>query len=241
MPIRHSVWTVDKVPKPLREGTLPSEQFLEDMIVAAPEILSDQWMIIGRQEMTGAGGRIDLLALAPDGALILIELKRAKTPREVVAQAIDYASWAEHLDAEELARIYGRFSNGGNLTEAFRQRFHEALDEEMLNDSHQIVIVASSLDASSERIVGYLSKRGIAINVLCFQVFNTDAGQLLSHAWLIDPIETQVAAAETKRAEYEPWNGEWYVSFGHGDSRSWDDARRYGFILAAGTAARCGC
>ena len=222
MPIRHSVWTVDKVPKPLREGTLPSEQFLEDMIVAAPEILSDQWMIIGRQEMTGAGGRI------------LIELKRAKTPREVVAQAIDYASWAEHLDAEELARIYGRFSNGGNLTEAFRQRFHEALDEEMLNDSHQIVIVASSLDASSERIVGYLSKRGIAINVLCFQVFNTDAGQLLSHAWLIDPIETQVAAAETKRAEYEPWNGEWYVSFGHGDSRSWDDARRYGFISAGG-------
>ncbi len=141
----------------------PSEQFLEDMIVATPEILSDQWMIIGRQEMTGAGGRIDLLALAPDGALILIELKRAKTPREVVAQAIDYASWAEHLDAEELARIYGRFSNGGNLTEAFRQRFNAALDEDMLNASHQIVIAASSLDASSERIVGYLSKRGIAI------------------------------------------------------------------------------
>ena len=77
MPIRHSVWTVDKVPKPLSEGILPSEQFLEDMIVAAPEILSDQWMIIGRQEITGTGGRIDLLALAPDGALILIELKRA--------------------------------------------------------------------------------------------------------------------------------------------------------------------
>ena len=52
-------------------------------------------MIIGRQEDTGFGGRIDLLAIAPDGTLILIELKRGRTPREVVAQAIDYATWLE--------------------------------------------------------------------------------------------------------------------------------------------------
>ena len=45
-------------------------------------------MLIGRQEDTGYGGRIDLLAVAPDGALILIELKRDRTPREVVAQAL---------------------------------------------------------------------------------------------------------------------------------------------------------
>src|SRR5688572_32763958 len=36
-----------------------------------------------------------------------------------------------------------------------------------LNQSHQIVIVTSSLDASSERIVAYLNRRDIAINVLC--------------------------------------------------------------------------
>jgi RecB family endonuclease NucS len=46
-------------------------------------------MLIGRQENTGHGGRIDLVALAPDASLVLIELKRDKTPREVVAQALD--------------------------------------------------------------------------------------------------------------------------------------------------------
>lgn len=62
------------------------------MILNDPTIISDQWMIIGHQENTLDKGRIDLLAIAPDASLILIELKRDRTPREVVAQALDYAS-----------------------------------------------------------------------------------------------------------------------------------------------------
>ncbi len=238
MPIRHSIWTVGSRPTPLLEGTLPSEALLEDMIVAQPSILSDQWMIIGRQVNTGYGGRIDLLAIAPDASLVLIELKRSRTPREVVAQAIDYASWAEDLDADEIARIYSSFTGGGELSQAFRERFGQPLDEESLNESHQIVIVASQLDPGSERIVDYLNKRSIGINVLCFQIFETASGQLLSRSWLLDPVETQVAAsantASKRTADREPWNGEYYVNFGEGESRSWEDARRYGFVSAGG-------
>lgn len=235
MPIHHSLWRVGTKPQPLPEAVLPSEALLEDMIVAAPDILSREWMIIGRQEDTGFGGRIDLLALAPDGALILIELKRGKTPREVVAQAIDYASWAENLEAQDIARIYARFSGGKLLDDTFAARFGQPLDPETLNQSHQIVIVSSSLDAASERIVGYLNRRDIPINVLCFQVFETGAGQLLSRAWLLDPVETQAAAATsgTKGAK-EPWNGEYYASFGDSESRNWDEARRYGFVCGGG-------
>ena len=94
MRIRHNIWRFGAKPEAVKEGKLETEAVLEEMIVAAPDILSPEWMFIGRQEDTGYGGRIDLLALAPDGALILIELKRAKTPREVVAQAIDYAGLA---------------------------------------------------------------------------------------------------------------------------------------------------
>jgi hypothetical protein len=56
MPIQHSLWRVGSKPQPLREGNLPNEALLEDMIVAAPNILSPEWMIIGRQEDTGFGG-----------------------------------------------------------------------------------------------------------------------------------------------------------------------------------------
>lgn len=237
MPIRNAIWTVGGTPRSLSEAKLANERVLEDMIVAAPRILSDEWILIGRQERTGSGGIVDLLAIAPDGALVLIELKRDRTPREVVAQAIDYACWVEKLEAEDIAAIYSRFAPGRNLAADFQARFGQPLDEEQLNYEHEIVIVATHLDASSERIVEYLNERGIAINVLCFQVFLHEDQQLLSRSWLLDPVETQVSvAAPSKRGarEREPWNGEFYACFGHGETRNWDEGRRYGFISAGG-------
>lgn len=220
----------------LSESSLSKEQVLEDMITAAPRILSEEWMLIGRQEDTGFGGRIDLLAVAPDGSLVLIELKRDRTPREVVAQALDYASWVEKLHAEDIAAIYSRFAPGKSLAEDFGQRFGQALDEEGLNQNHQIIIVAAALDDSTERIVAYLSERDIPINVLCFQVFTHGTDQLLSRSWLLDPMRTQVSAAATPEGPSEPWNGEFYCSFGAGETRSWADAVALGFICGGGGA-----
>jgi hemin uptake protein HemP len=236
MPIQNAIWKVGDKPAPLTSSRLASEQQLEEMIVRDPRILSSEWMLIGRQEITSHNGRIDLLAIAPDGSLVLIELKRDRTPREIIAQALDYASWVEQLTPDKLAQIYLRFSNGGNLDAAFQQRFKIELDEETLNQSHQIIIVAAELDAATERIIGYLNARDIAINAVFFQIFQNGDEQLLSRAWLIDPGETQANVASTTqtKGEKEPWNGEYYVSFGDMASRNWDDARQYGFISAGG-------
>ncbi len=235
MPIQTAIWTVGQQPLALVPSSLAKEQILEDMIVAAPRLLSDDWMLIGRQEDTGFGGRIDLLAIAPDASIVLIELKRDRTPREVVAQSLDYAGWVEKLKADEIAAIYNRFAPGRSLAQDFQQRFGQKLDEDLLNQSHQIIIVASSLDHSTERIVSYLSDRDIPINVLCFQVFTHETTQLLSRAWLLDPIRTQVSAATTADGASEPWNGEFYGNYGHAEGvRSWDDAVNYGFICAGG-------
>jgi uncharacterized protein YeaO (DUF488 family) len=233
MPIQHAIWKVGDKPVPLGTSRLPSEQKLEEMIVNDLSILSSEWMLIGRQEPTNHGGRLDLLAIAPDGSLVLVEIKREKTPREIVAQAIDYASWVEELTSDKIAEIYQRFSKGSNLDEAFQKRFGTELDEETLNQSHQIVLVASQLDDASERIINYLNDRDIAINVVSFQVFQNGSEQLLSRAWLIDPGETQANVVKTEKAkgEKEPWNGEFYISFG---GRDWEDARKYGYIGGGG-------
>ena len=234
MPIRHAIWKVSTPPQQLPEAALSDEQLLETMIVKEPRILSEEWMLIGRQELTRHGGRVDLVAIAPDASLVLIELKRDRTPREVVAQALDYAAWVEALQPEDVTAIYSRFAPSRSLANDFRERFGQQLDEDELNQSHQIIIVASSLDERTERIVDYLSKHEIPINVLFFQVFANGSEQLLSRAWLLDPLQTQVNAATPTAAPNEPWNGEFYASFGHDMGRSWSEAVKFGFISAGG-------
>lgn len=234
MPIRHAIWKVGDTPQLLSEVSLESEALLEQMIVADMEILSDRWLLIGRQVRTDYGGKVDLLALNQDGQIIVIELKRNLTPREVVAQALDYASWVKDLTADEIAHIYDRFSGGESIGDAFENKFKARLDEEQLNGTHQIVIVASSLDASTERIVNYLNEMDVAINVIFFQVFQDSDKQYLSRAWLIDPIETESRASSVQAGAKGEWNGEYYVSFGHSRDRIWEEAVKYGFISAGG-------
>lgn len=197
MPIQHAIWKVEAQPTPLSTSKLASEQALEDMIVREPGILSNEWMLIGRQEQTGLGGRIDLLAIAPDASLVLIELKRGRSPRDLVAQALDYGYWVDRLTSDKIAQIYQRFSKGGSLEVTFQKRFGTKLDLETLNESHQIVLVAAELDDATERIIQYLNDRDIAINVLFFQVFQHGQDQLLSRAWMIEPTESVLENAST--------------------------------------------
>lgn len=235
MPIRNAIWKVGTKPQLLREARLSDEKTLEKMIIAEPGILSDEWMLIGEQVATAHGGFIDLLAMTPDGGLVVIELKRDRTPRDVVAQALDYASWVDGLGGAKVRSIHEKFSNGGSLEDSFLERFGTPLNDDTINeDQHQIVIVAASLDPGTERIVNYLNGRSVPINVLFFQVFEVDGHQLLSRTWLIDPGQTQINAAAGATRERQSWNGEFYVSFGDSESRSWDEAREYGFICGGG-------
>ena len=244
MPIQHRLWTVEKQPSQVTQTRLVDEQELEDMIVAAPEILSDQWMLVGRQEWTDHGGRVDLVAIAPDGSLVLIELKRDRTPRDVIAQTLDYASWLTGLRADDVAAMYGRFQVGGSLAVDFRTRFGHDLVEAEINQSHLLVVVSSVVDSSTERIVRYLAGRDVPINLLSFEVFKHGNTRLLNRAWFLDPIETQASASEGSQVHREPWNGEFYACFGHDEARSWRRRSDMGSFLRVegrGTAAPSIC
>lgn len=236
MPTQHRLWTVEKPPSRVASAALTDENVLEDMIVAAPDILSDEWMMIGRQESTSGGGRADLVAIAPDASLILIELKKDKTPRDVIAQTLDYASWLTDLGPEEVAGMYGRFRADRSLAADFRTKFGRDLDEDEINQAHQLVVVSSGIDPRTERIVRYLAGRDVPINLLSFEVFQHGQTQLLSRAWFMDPAKTQATSLGVSPAEHEPWNGEFYACFGHDETRSWDEAVRFGFISAGGAA-----
>lgn len=237
MPIEHAIWKVGDTPTRLKDSKLDSEHALEELIFKDMSILSDQWLLVGRQVPTAYNKRIDLLAMDISGSLIVIELKKQKTPREVVAQAIDYATWVQELDAGKVAEIFKLFTRKHmaeekSLDQAFIDKFGQQVDEDDINSSHQMVIVAASLDASTERIVNYLNDHNVPVNIVFFRVFKDGDTRYLSRAWLIDPSETQERAMNKKGDA--PWNKEYYVSFGHDMGRNWEDARKYGFISGGG-------
>jgi len=237
MAIEHGMWRIGSAPFKLQPVKIENENLLEELITKDISILNDGWLLIGRQVRTGFDKFIDLLAVDADGSLIVIELKRHRTPRDVVAQAIDYASWIEGLTDSKVIEIYENFrANFGageqSLDQAFEKRFGLRLGDVELNSSHQIVVVAAELDASTERIINYLNDKAVPVNAVFFKVFEDEGRQYLSRAWMIDPGQTQERAAVASAKE--PWNSEYYVSFGDSERRNWEDARQWGFISAGG-------
>ena len=56
-----------------------------------------------------------LLCLDEVGDVVVVELKRDKTPREITAQALDYGSWVKDLSHERIATIAGDYFRDMNL------------------------------------------------------------------------------------------------------------------------------
>lgn len=237
MPIGVSVWRIDGANAvPVERSAIANEKLLEDILAADIGLLGmpNQLLVIGRQVVTEYGGRVDLLCIDQEGTLYVIEIKKDRTPREVVAQTMDYGYWVRDLGDDDVRDIYAR-DHDVDFDEAFRSAF-ELEPPETINDEHQLVIVASALDAASERIVTYAGSFGLPVNVVFFQTFEEDGTQYLTRTWLIDPIEeTNVRKPGQAKKPKLPWNGkDWYVSFGEGEHRSWEDARRFGYVSAGG-------
>jgi hypothetical protein len=226
------MWAIDgdKL-QPLRQDRLDAEGRIEAWLEADIDILDPALLVIGRQFATPFGGRIDLLAISEDGALNVIELKRDKTPREIVAQILDYASWVTRLDTPDVHEIGDRYwrANGSNFISAFTEKFGVA-PPEPLNSTHNLLIVASALDPASQRIVEYLATEyGVSINTAFFNVFSDGVSRYLTADWLMDQDEVVERSERRTRA---PWTGFRYVNVGEGEHRAWVDMRKHGFVAA---------
>jgi RecB family endonuclease NucS len=86
------------------------EKLPEDWLEANPKgsVEGQQLMVIGRQVTTNLGSSIDLAAIDRQGDAVVVELKRGRTPRETLAQALEYASFVEGLGYDGLELILGR-------------------------------------------------------------------------------------------------------------------------------------
>ncbi len=192
--------TSDEELKPIQNDEINLEERLEGWLASDISILDPNLLVIGRQVKTAFGGVIDLLCLDGNGDTVVVELKKGKTPREVTAQALDYASWVKGLSSDEIISIADDYlGTSHGLKHAFEQQFERDLPED-LNGGHSSLIVAESIDPSTERIVRYLSDMKVPINIATIQHFKDEGGRsILAQVYLIDPEEAEAKPSSTPR------------------------------------------
>ena len=119
----------------------------------------------------------DLLGVDAEGNLILVEFKRDQAPREVIAQLLEYATWANELIEQQIHEIgESYFENRDGFKEStFQDTFRYTLeipenDElPLLNQSLRLFIVAEKIPERVVNVCEFL-RASHGMNISCIKV-----------------------------------------------------------------------
>ena len=202
---------------------LELEIHLENWLENSPRSLTQEPLLwIGRQTSAqDEEGTIysDLLGVDSQGNLVIAELKRGRTPRDIMAQLLDYAAWAEGLSDAEVRRIAedyfkkpGRFQ-AKTFDDAFRIEFEMPESEELpsLNRGLRLFIVAENITPRASRVCRFLrTSYGMNISCIAVSAFKTEAGEMFVTTDVVVGDE-DMANSKTQRkhtSRSSPWLGD---------------------------------
>jgi len=159
-------------------------------------------LVIGRQVVTTFSSYIDLLALDKAGNTVVVELKRDRTPRDTLAQALEYSSFVANLNYEQLEQIFRRYTQdeNGALSEYHKAYFKLGENEGVtFNKDQRIIIIGYDISAQIRETASFLRKKGIRVTCIEFNYFQTESGEkLMSHNMVVgkEPtLEKEIATA----------------------------------------------
>lgn len=150
---------------------------LQEWLAYQPDAFGEELLII-QKEFDGFDDtreRLDLLALDKDGNLVIIENKLDDTGRDVVWQALKYASYCSGLSKKQVIDIYQSYLNrycGGGDANALICEFLEIPDmgEVVLNsgNAQRLIFVAANYRKEVTSTALWLLSHGIQLQ--CFKV-----------------------------------------------------------------------
>ena len=216
------IWEIDRTSQ---AGTkldlaerIETEEMLEAVLVANPEMLMQGLTLVGRQVPVETGA-VDLLGIDEDGRLVAFELKREKLTRAAVAQVLDYCTYLETLSDSEIGTLLAERSGKDGIEKIgdFEEWFGSQRGESIR--PVRMVLVGLGLDGSAHRMVSYLADRGIDIRLVTFHGYVHGGGMLLARQVRAadDPRPSSgkpPRASDLKRKAAE-----------HGVEEMWKDAR----------------
>jgi len=188
-----------------------AESDLQDWIEKNSEVIykNEPVLIIGREVRTDTGHPMDLLGIDKNGYPVVIELKATKTPRKVVSQTLDYASWIGTLNDEKLIEIGDEYivenSEYDNFREAFNDTFsreefdlfYELRDKGHFNSKRRLVIIAESADLRTKRMVKELDTSGTIISLISYSYHIQEGSEFLNFETIFQSIPPRVEMGES--------------------------------------------
>lgn len=148
---------------------------LQEWLANEPNSLGEELLII-QKEFDGFDDtreRLDLLAIDKDGGLVIIENKLDDSGKDVVWQALKYASYCTNLNKAQIVDIYqsylNRYSDGGDAA-ALISEFLDGQDiaEIVLNsgNNQRIILVAASFRKEVTSTALWLLGHGIQLQCM---------------------------------------------------------------------------
>lgn len=178
---------------PAKETDLELESHIEGWLENSPwALIQDELILwIDRQpSATDEEGTIfpDLLGVNAEGNLVIVEFKRGRTPRDVVAQLLEYAAWANELSDKQIQQIAEDYFE--TRSEFKEKQFHDVFkdtfeiadtdDVPPLNRNLRLYIVAGDIPERVARVCRYLrTSHGMNISCIDVSTFQTEAGERL--------------------------------------------------------------
>ena len=88
-------------------------QHIEVWIENNPNVLGEDLLIVSSEydKFDKTNERVDLLAIDKDGNLVVIELKRDDSGKNVDLQAIKYAAYCSTMKLDDICNLYTQYKN----------------------------------------------------------------------------------------------------------------------------------
>lgn len=152
-------------------------------VLLAPERI----LYVGRQVTTDLNKAIDLLGIDALRRAVVVELKKDRTPRDIVAQALEYAAFVDKLDLDALnaiaVRYFGQYGKPWKSLEEAHRDFFEGVvspDSEAVWNSSAIVILEGQVIAPEiVEVAAFLRAHNIDIRVMQFAYMESAEGDRL--------------------------------------------------------------
>jgi len=172
--------------KSFSELGFTERKHLQEWLAYRPDALGEELLII-QKEFDGFDDtkeRLDLLALDKGGNLVIIENKLDDSGRDVVWQALKYASYCASLTKLQVVEIFqkylNRYQQGGDAYELLSEFFEAPdIDEVKLNtgNGQRLMLVAANFRKEVTSTALWLLGQGITVQ--CFKVTPYALGEQL--------------------------------------------------------------